>query len=91
MFVCTLRQLPKHILLSYKVPYSPHFHPFVVTHSVSPLPSIAMDVCKGSCPRYGELMYITANLLRPYGVHVLHPDYKVKSLSLFLTTTQVFC
>lgn len=50
-----------------------------------------MDVCKGSCPRYGELMYITANLLRPYGVHVLHPDYKVKSLSLFLTTTQVFC
>lgn len=50
-----------------------------------------MEACKGSCKRYGDLMYISANLLRPYGVHVLHPDYKVKSLSLFLTTTQVFC
>lgn len=49
-----------------------------------------MEACKG-CYRFGDLMYTTSDLLRPYGVHVLHPDYKVQSFSLVLTCTQVFC
>lgn len=50
-----------------------------------------MDICKGSCESFGKLMYISADLLRPYGVHVLHPDYKVFCFSLFITTTQIMC